>query len=192
MIYIMRHGQTDWNLTKKLQGHSLIPLNQNGRQEAENVREKINSLEIDRIISSDLLRTRQTAEIINKELCKNITFDSRLRSVNYGMLEGRYIPEISEEEWRTYNSAPETFKAEAVESVFLRIKSFLDEQFSKNENVLIVAHGGTLRLISYYMSNRNIFVKEVYESKYKDAKPPRNTALFEIDSNLTFIKPIYY
>lgn len=192
MIYIIRHGQTDWNLSKRLHGHNSVPLNEKGRQEAENARKKVNSLEIDKIISSDLLRAKQTAEIINKDLCKTIVFDSRLRSVDYGMLEGRYIPEISKEEWEIYNSTPETFMAESVESIFLRIKSFFDEQFSKNENVLIVAHGGSLRLISYYLSNRDTFIKEVYASKYKDAKQPVNTALFEINPNSTFMKPIYY
>lgn len=192
MIYIIRHGQTNWNLSKRLQGHNSVPLNEKGRKEAENVRRKLNPLEIDKIISSDLLRAKQTAEIINKKLCKTITFDSRIRSVNYGMLEGRYIPEISKEEWEIYNSTPEKFNAESVESIFSRIKSFFDEQFLKNENVLIVTHGGSLRLISYYLSNRDTFVKEVYESKYKDSKQPLNTALFEINPNLTFMKPIYY
>ena len=98
MIYIIRHGQTDWNLSKRLHGHNSVPLNEKGRQEAENARKKVNSLEIDKIISSDLLRAKQTAEIINKDLCKTIVFDFHLRSVDYGMLEGRYIPEISKEE----------------------------------------------------------------------------------------------
>lgn len=98
MIYIIRHGQTDWNLSRRLQGHNSVPLNETGRQEAEKARKKINSLKIYKIISSDLLRARQTAEIVNKDLCKNLFLDSRLRSVNYGMLDGRYIPEISKEE----------------------------------------------------------------------------------------------
>ena len=105
---------------------------------------------------------------------------------------GRYIPEISKEEWAIYNSTPEKFAAESVESVFWRIKSFFDEQFSRKENVLVVAHGGTLRILSYYLSNRDTFIREVYESKYKDAKQATNTALFEINPNLTFMKPIYY
>lgn len=192
MIYIIRHGQTDWNLSRRLQGHNSVPLNETGRQEAEKARKKINSLKIDKIISSDLLRARQTAEIVNKDLCKNLFLDSRLRSVNYGMLDGRYIPEISKEEWAIYNSTPEKFAAESVESVFWRIKSFFDEQFSRKENVLVVAHGGTLRILSYYLSNRDTFIREVYESKYKDAKQATNTALFEINPNLTFMKPIYY
>ena len=47
MIYIIRHGQTDWNLSKRLHGHNSVPLNEKGRQEAENARKKVNSLEID-------------------------------------------------------------------------------------------------------------------------------------------------
>lgn len=192
MIYIVRHGQTDWNISKKLQGHTPIPINQNGRKEADNVRKKIETLNFDKIISSDLLRATQTTEIINKQLSKDVILDSRLRSVDYGTLEGRFIPDISQEEWKRYNSAPTFFNAESTEAVYLRIKSFFDEQFSKNENVLIVAHGGTLRIISYYLKYRDKFIKYIYETQYKDAKQPANTALFEIDFNFTTLKPIYY
>lgn len=192
MIYIVRHGQTDWNISKKLQGHTPIPINQNGRKEADNVRKKIETLNFDKIISSDLLRATQTTEIINKQLSKDVILDSRLRSVDYGTLEGRFIPDISQEEWKRYNSAPTFFNAESTEAVYLRIKSFFDEQYSKNENVLIVAHGGTLRIISYYLKYRDKFIKYIYETQYKDAKQPANTALFEIDFNFTTLKPIYY
>lgn len=192
MIYIVRHGQTNWNISKQLQGHNPIPINENGRKEADNVRRKIELLNFDKIISSDLLRAIQTTEIINKHLSKDVILDSRLRSVDYGTLEGRFIPDISQEEWALYNSTPTFFNAESTENVYLRIKSFFDEQFSKNENVLIVAHGGTLRIISYYLRYRNKFIKYIYETQYKDAKQPANTALFEIDYNFTTLKPIYY
>lgn len=192
MIYIVRHGQTNWNISKQLQGHNPIPINENGRKEADNVRRKIELLNFDKIISSDLLRAIQTTEIINKHLSKDVILDSRLRSVNYGTLEGRFIPDISQEEWALYNSTPTFFNAESTENVYLRIKSFFDEQFSKNENVLIVAHGGTLRIISYYLRYRDKFIKYIYETQYKDAKQPANTALFEIDYNFTTLKPIYY
>lgn len=192
MIYIVRHGQTNWNISKQLQGHNPIPINENGRKEADNVRKKIELLNFDKIISSDLLRAIQTTEIINKHLSKDVILDSRLRSVDYGTLEGRFIPDISQEEWALYNSTPTFFNAESTENVYLRIKSFFDEQFAKNENVLIVAHGGTLRIISYYLKYRDKFIKYIYETQYKDAKQPSNTALFEIDYNLTTLKPIYY
>lgn len=192
MIYIVRHGQTNWNISKRLQGHNPIPINENGRKEADNVRRKIELLNFDKIISSDLLRAIQTTEIINKHLSKDVILDSRLRSVDYGTLEGRFISDISQEEWALYNSTPTFFNAESTENVYLRIKSFFDEQFSKNENVLIVAHGGTLRIISYYLRYRDKFIKYIYETQYKDAKQPANTALFEIDYNFTTLKPIYY
>lgn len=191
MIYIVRHGQTNWNISKQLQGHNPIPINENGRKEVDNVRRKIELLNFDKIISSDLLRAIQTTEIINKHLSKDVILDSRLRSVDYGTLEGRFIPDISQEEWALYNSTPTFFNAESTENVYLRIKSFFDEQFSKNENVLIVAHGGTLRIISYYLRYRDKFIKYIYETQYKDAKQPANTALFEIDYNFTTLKPIY-
>lgn len=192
MIYIVRHGQTNWNISKQLQGHNPIPINENGRKEADNVRRKIELLNFDKIISSDLLRAIQTTEIINKHLSKDVILDSRLRSVDYGTLEGRFIPDISQEEWALYNSTPTFFNAESTENVYLRIKNFFDEQFSMNENVLIVAHGGTLRIISYYLRYRDKFIKYIYETQYKDAKQPANTALFEIDYNFTTLKPIYY
>mgnify|MGYP003371975395 CR=1 FL=1 len=192
MIYIVRHGQTDWNMSKQLQGHNPIPINENGRKEADIARTKIEKLNFDKIISSDLLRAIQTTQIINKYLSKDVILDSRLRSVDYGTLEGRFIPEILQEEWDLYNSTPSFFNAESTEDVYFRIKNFFDEQFSKNENVLIVAHGGTLRIISYYLKYRNEFIKYIYETQYKNAKQPANTALFEIDYNLTALKPIYY
>lgn len=192
MIYIVRHGQTDWNMSKQLQGHNPIPINENGRKEAEIVRKEIETLNFNKIISSDLLRAVQTAEIINKYLSKDIILDSRLRSVNYGTLEGRFIPNISHDEWNLYNSTPSFFNAESAEDIYIRIKNFFDEQFSKNENVLVVAHGGTLRIISYYLKYRNEFIKHIYETQYKDAKQPANTALFEIDCNQPALKPIYY
>ena len=117
MIYIVRHGQTEWNVSKRLQGHKPITLNEKGREEAKTFAEKIKDLDFDRIISSDLLRAKETAEIINEKVHKEIFLDARLRSVDYGNLEGRFIPDITQEEWKIYNSTPEKFGAESVESV---------------------------------------------------------------------------
>ena len=192
MIYIVRHGETDWNAYKKLQGHKPIELNERGRERARYLAEKVKNLEFDRIISSDLLRAKETAEIINEQVHKKIIYDARLRSVDYGNLEGRYIPDISQEEWRIYNSTPERFGAESVESVYNRIKSLFDYLVKNNESVLIVAHGGALRVISYYIANRDKFDNEIYCKFYKDAKQVANVALFEWKDDFEELKPIYY
>ena len=107
MIYLIRHGQTDWNLDRKLQGQTDIPLNDNGRGQAEEVAKEIADLKIDRIISSDLLRAKETAEIINKKIGAVISFDKRLREVNYGDYEGKLIETIKDEEWDVFNQNPE-------------------------------------------------------------------------------------
>lgn len=192
MIYIVRHGETSWNAYKILQGHKPIELNERGREKARFLAEKVKDLEFDKIISSDLLRAKETAEIINEQIHKKIVYDARLRSVDYGNLEGRYIPDITQEEWEIYNSTPEKFGAESVESVYNRIKSFFDDLIEANESVLIVAHGGALRVISYYIVNRDKFDNEVYCKYYKDAKQVANTALFEWKDEFTELKPIYY
>ena len=91
MIYLLRHGQTDWNLERRIQGHLDIPLNETGKKEALVCLEKLSSLDIDKIISSDLIRAKETAQIINEKLHLPIHFDSRLREVNLGNLQGRSI-----------------------------------------------------------------------------------------------------
>ena len=68
MIYLLRHGQTDWNLERKIQGHLDMALNETGRKEALICLDKIVSLNIDNIISSDLVRAKETAQIINEKL----------------------------------------------------------------------------------------------------------------------------
>lgn len=192
MIYIVRHGETSWNAYKILQGHKPIELNANGRERARFLGEKVKTLKFTKIISSDLLRAKETAEIINEQVHKEIIYDARLRSVDYGNLEGRYIPDITQEEWKIYNSTPEKFGAESVESVYNRIKSLFDELIESDQDVLIVAHGGALRVISYYITHRETFDSEIYAEFYKNAKQPANTSLFAWSKELTELKPIYY
>ena len=64
MLYIMRHGRTDWNERHKLQGRTDIPLNANGRQMAEKAREEYADVHFDVCYCSPLIRARETAEIV--------------------------------------------------------------------------------------------------------------------------------
>lgn len=66
-IYFVRHGQTDWNIQHRLQGSADIPLNKTGINQAQILKEKINNLDIDFIISSPLKRAVDTANIINSD-----------------------------------------------------------------------------------------------------------------------------
>ncbi len=179
MIYLVRHGKTDWNIEKRIQGHIDISLNDNGKQQVENVAETIKNLKIDEIYSSDLLRAKETAEIINKKFKLDIKVDRRLREFNYRDLEGVVKTSYTEEMWDDINKDPEKVHVEPSEKVFDRIKSFFDE-LDINKNYLIVTHGGVLRVIMYYFDNKDIFDKEFFNKEYCHMKI-ENGAVYEVD-----------
>jgi len=88
MIYITRHGQTNWNVLRKVMGKIDEPLNEKGIEQAHLTKESLKDLEINLIICSPLLRARQTAEIINEVLNIEIIYDNRLLERDYGEFEG--------------------------------------------------------------------------------------------------------
>lgn len=97
-FYIFRHGQTVWNAEGRPQGqHEYpVPLTVEGREQAMKLAEKLSGRKIKLIISSDLLRARQTGEIVSRVLQVPLEFDRRLREVDYGILNGLYTIEREE------------------------------------------------------------------------------------------------
>ena len=182
MIYIIRHGQTDWNIEHRTQGHTDIALNKNGIVQAELISQKIANLKIDSIISSDLKRAYMTAQIINKNFNKRIETDKRLREFCFGTLEGITRDKITQEIWDDFNKNPKQFNAETKEEIFNRIKSFIDDIKSNNinKNTLVVTHGGPIRMIKYYLDNGNNFNDKKYLAEYMTLKI-NNIDVFIID-----------
>ena len=78
MLYIMRHGKTDWNAKHKLQGRTDIPLNEEGIQMAEQAKEKYKDVNFDICYCSPLVRAKQTAEIVLEGRNIPIVYDDRL------------------------------------------------------------------------------------------------------------------
>ncbi|MCF0125762.1 MAG: histidine phosphatase family protein [Clostridia bacterium] len=181
MIYIVRHGQTDWNIEKKTQGHTDIPLNENGRNQAKRLAQSLQNVNIDKIISSDLIRAKETAKIINEQINKEIIYDKRLREINYGLLEGINRDTLTPDVWDTFNNFPEKLKAEDKESIFSRVKECFDEILNDKENILIVTHGGVLRMIMFYKHNRDKFNNDIYLKEYNNVKI-NNADIFEWDN----------
>nr|WP_318383076.1 2,3-diphosphoglycerate-dependent phosphoglycerate mutase GpmB [uncultured Enterobacter sp.] len=101
-VYLVRHGETQWNAERRIQGQSDSPLTAKGEQQAWQVAERVKSLGITHIIASDLGRTRHTAKIIADACDCDIILDSRLRELDMGVLEQRHIESLTEEEegWR--------------------------------------------------------------------------------------------
>ena len=89
MIYVVRHGHTDWNKQKITMGRKDISLNDIGIEEAYNTSKALKNYSFDLIICSSLLRARQTAEIINKNRNNKIIYDDRIMERNLGDLEGK-------------------------------------------------------------------------------------------------------
>ncbi|URQ61436.1 2,3-diphosphoglycerate-dependent phosphoglycerate mutase GpmB [Pantoea alhagi] len=101
-VYLVRHGETVWNAARRIQGQSDSALTEKGERQARQVGERVKSLGITHVISSDLGRTRRTAEIIADICGCSVTLDARLRELNMGVLEQRPIDTLSAEEegWR--------------------------------------------------------------------------------------------
>lgn len=145
-IYIVRHGETDWNVQHRVQGRTNIKLNPNGVRQAEKLAEHTVNLSIDICISSPLDRAAQTAKIIYKG---RVLLDDRFLERDYGKIEGR-CPKEWAEVWRV--DKPVDVPFENIMSLVGRVNNALDEIKIKyaGKNVLIVAHGGVIRVIRAY------------------------------------------
>jgi len=93
-IFIVRHGQTDWNLEGRIQGNLDIPLNFTGIRQSKVFAESIIAEHYDAVFSSDLQRAIQTARIIADWLQIPVISDMRLREVNHGAWEGMLIRDV--------------------------------------------------------------------------------------------------
>lgn len=162
-IWITRHGQTDYNKNKKMQGHSNIPLNETGIEQAKKARELISDVKFDAVYSSPLTRAVQTASIIGNVGMDEVIRDERIIETCFGRYEGRNYNKMGAFMW-LYWMLPEIFPApptvETVKSMVSRSSAFLKELESKEyENVLVTCHGGIIRALCGYMEDRRNGVK---------------------------------
>jgi broad specificity phosphatase PhoE len=151
-LLLVRHGETDWNRDQRWQGGSDTPLNERGREQARRLASALERP--DRIYASDLARARETAEILAERLDVPVTLDARLRERTFGAWEGLTTAEIEAQfaadhaRWRSGEGHGAT-DAEPFETFSARVGAFLDEVLERHpdEEVLVVAHGGTIRVI---------------------------------------------
>ena len=142
-VYIVRHGQVPHNSNDE----DLTIL---GVQQAENLREQIDSIKFDVIICSPLKRAKHTADIINVNNQK-IIYDERIKERGCGDLSGQPLAVTNREEYWNYNTTIKYGTSENIKSFFDRVYNFLDELKTKDyENVLIVAHSGVSKAFNGY------------------------------------------
>ena len=150
MLYIMRHGKTEWNELHKLQGRTDIPLNEEGRQMAKIAGEKYKDINFDVCYCSPLVRAKETAKLVLEGRNVPIIYDERLREMSFGIYEG------TEQSARALDcpinilfKEPEKYKAveggESIEKLFERTGDFLrnvvEPQLEDGKNIVIIGHG---------------------------------------------------
>lgn len=96
MFFVLRHGQTDWNVQLRLQGSTDIPLNETGRAQARVAASILAGKGITKIVASPLSRALETAQIVGQRLCLEPVIDARLIERNFGLFEGMTIDEVHE------------------------------------------------------------------------------------------------
>lgn len=153
-IYVIRHGQTEWNVLKKVQGKADISLNEKGIEQAIQTKKELDNEKIDLIICSPLKRAKETAQIINENRNIPIIFDDRISERDFGEFEGMPTTEFDFEGFWSYKANKEYSRAENIVKFFKRIYNFLDsiKKEYPNKNVLIVSHGGVSIPIKCYFS----------------------------------------
>ncbi len=174
-ILIVRHGETDSNARRIIQTPD-IPLSVNGNEQAQSLAQRLKSLGVTRIISSDYLRTQQTAEHVASATNLQVEYNPLLRERNFGDLRGTsyddlvqdpfdveadYIP-TNGESWQDFN-----------QRIAQAWKQISEEASTTQGRLLVVTHGLVCR--SLYQRQFNI------PSALKDLSNYANTALSEVD-----------
>ncbi len=139
-LLIVRHGQTDWNVQKRIQGHTDIPLNDTGKSEALTLAEKLQTTRFVACYSSDLSRAFETATILARPHALPVQSDTRLRERQFGPWEGRLRDDLFA------CPLPERGGVENSQDLHQRVFHCFDELAMQHagESVLIVSHGGLM------------------------------------------------
>lgn len=157
-IWITRHGQTNLNKKKLMQGLTNEPLNSVGIEQAKKGRANIGDIKFDAVYASPLDRAITTASIIGNVSMEEVIIDERIIETNFGKYEKRHYA-LMGIPMTLYWALPELFPApktvETIASMTERSQSFLKELEQKEyENVLIVCHGGIIRALCGYLADK--------------------------------------
>ena len=147
-LYFVRHGQTEWNAIRRMQGQWNSDLTELGRDQADINGKFLSSLEIDYLVASPLDRTKQTADIINQHLELEINYDDRIMEWHSGDWSGEMWDDVSSkwpEEFAAWQEDQFNYRGPHCENfpdMIKRTRPFLDEVFALDHNrIAVVSHG---------------------------------------------------
>ncbi|MFR3911427.1 MAG: histidine phosphatase family protein [Clostridium paraputrificum] len=169
-VYLTRHGQTVWNLDKRLQGSGNSELTDHGIEQAEQLKKRVDSIQLDTIYTSPLERARKTANIIRGNRNIEIIEVDAFKEISFGEYEGHTEEELLKigrgKEIKEIFNGNMDIKApggESLRNLYDRVGETLENilKNSINKNILIVAHGMTLKAVMNYFNKENGFYKEI-------------------------------
>lgn len=164
-IYLVRHGETDWNKARKLQGSTDIELNDTGRVQALLLNEEFKGIRIDAVYSSNLVRAEETAKIISTGMNLQVITDHGLKERQWGSLEGSKFDDLKEKYGIGFIPVIEEFHPEKsfLHQDLRQVESYKDaldrvlpvlhkiHRQHEGESVLVVSHGGILKGLLLYL-----------------------------------------
>jgi broad specificity phosphatase PhoE len=162
-VYIFRHGETDWNKEGRVQGHTDIPLNAHGREQAKRLQDFFRKHPVEVFLSSDLMRAFETAKIASNGKIKIVT-DRRLRETSLGKAEGltkeEIIAKFGLSAWEAWHSVqPEGWdarfpegesKREHLARLILALEEYLNSCSEKA--IGVASHGGAMRRVLHHLN----------------------------------------
>lgn len=177
--FLLRHGEAlsnTKNIISSWPEKHHFPLTKKGKSQIEGLTKEIKKEGIDLIFSSDLLRTKQTAEIISKALKIKPVYDKRLREYDFGALNGSsldYFRNLFEDQLKRFHLKPK--KGETYNDIMERMYSFLKEKERKHKdmNILVVSHQLPIILLLGKLeglSNKKIYEKYIKTDRVKNGE----------------------
>lgn len=159
---LIRHGQTQWNLEHRIQGEKNLPLSAQGRLQVKSWGSCLKKMSLDLILSSPMIRARETSEILGKGLGLEIFEEKNLREQSFGLWEGRRINDIRQacpgaveyQESLGWDFCPPG--GESRNGVLKRSLGAFEQAAKrfKGHNVLVVVHNGVMRSLVYHALGR--------------------------------------
>lgn len=161
-VHLIRHGETNWNKEKRVQGHSESTLTPQGQQQARDLAPTLQQHPITKVYCSSSIRTRQTCELLFSNNPIETLYNDELREIYLGPWEGKLQSEIRSlypEQFENFFHAPEQFaqlEAETFEEVQQRGLKMLKQILSDDsaQEVAIVSHGVLIKSLLCYLENR--------------------------------------
>ena len=153
-LFVARHGQTTWNAQDRVLGRTDLPLTEEGLRQASVLAQKTAELQLDMIITSPMLRARQTAAAVGETTGLPVQVDQRLIEQDYGIFEG--VSRFDEGFLANKRQFAVRYPGgESMMDVAYRTYSLIEELKQKypDKNILLVCHGGVCRLIRTYFED---------------------------------------